>query len=79
LHGDAEHFGSRSHFQIESGLHCFPQYPYVPINDVPAVFTQMNRDSVSACQLYKSGGGYRIWFTYLPCLSYCGNVIDVDV
>ena len=75
---DLRHGIVRSHFQIEFGADDFAQEPEIPVLDVPAVFAQMDNQSICPGQFDEDGRSKRVWVIPSPCLPQRRDMIDID-
>ena len=76
--GDAHHFVGDRHLKIHAGMNGVAQNPHVAVGDVTAIFTQVHGNAVCARLLRDKRGLYRIGIVCATCVTYGGDVIDVD-
>ena len=66
------------HLEVQLHLDRFLEQPDITVNDVAAVFPEVDRDSIGTAQFGQGSGPDRIGFDGLPCLADRGHVVDVD-
>jgi hypothetical protein len=54
-----------------------PEQSQIPVLNMPAVFSQMHRDSVGSADFRQHGRVDRIRFVGASRLPQCGNMIDI--
>ena len=77
LDSDIDNFVGTGKLQVEFRADRFSQDMDIAILDVTAIFSQMNRNTVSTCELGQNGGRNRIWLLTTSRLTQGGHMINI--
>ena len=78
IEGDSDHLVCCRHLDVQLGLYRFPQDFHVPMLNMPAVATQVHRNSVRTGHFADCSCSNGVRLVRAPGFTHCRDVIDVN-